>query len=95
VSVAGLLLAAALALVPGPQAASRAPQPASAARDRALELAAAEAQAGRRAEAKSMLAAAAERFASVRALMLLARLQSEDGDAAGMSPACMSATPNR
>ena len=49
---------------------------------RALEQADAEVQAGRRAEAKRLLAAAAERFTSVRALMQLARLQSEDGEAA-------------
>jgi tetratricopeptide (TPR) repeat protein len=55
----------------------------TAARERVFEQAAAELQAGRRAEAKALLASAAERFASVRALMQLARLQSGDGDAPG------------
>ena len=52
-----------------------------AARDRALEQAQAALQAGRRAEAKAVLAAAAERYTSVLALMQLARLQSGDGEA--------------
>jgi tetratricopeptide (TPR) repeat protein len=38
---------------------------------------------GRRAEAKRLLADAADRFRSVQALLLLSRIQSEDGDAAG------------
>jgi tetratricopeptide (TPR) repeat protein len=38
---------------------------------------------GRRAEAKQLLAEAADRFDSVRALVQLSRLQSGDGDAAG------------
>jgi tetratricopeptide (TPR) repeat protein len=82
VSAAGLIAAAATALTFGAQVAAQS-QPGTAARDRALERAATELQAGRRAQAKATLASAAERFASVRALMQLARLQSEDGDAAG------------
>lgn len=39
--------------------------------------------AGRRVEAKRLLADAAERYRSVQALLLLSRVQSEDGDAAG------------
>ena len=58
-------------------------QAAAAARERAFEQAAAALEAGRRAEAKALLASAGERFASVRALMQLARLQSGDGDAPG------------
>jgi len=57
--------------------------PDAGARERVLERAAEELQAGRRAEAKALLASAADRFTSVRALMQLARLQSGDGDAAG------------
>ncbi|HVH57571.1 MAG TPA: tetratricopeptide repeat protein [Vicinamibacterales bacterium] len=38
---------------------------------------------GRRVEAKRLLADAADRFRSVQALLLLSRVQSEDGDAAG------------
>jgi len=78
-----LLLSIVVSLAPPPQPPSQSPQAAAAARDRALEQAAAELQAGRRAEAKKLLASAAERFTSVRALMQLARLQSGEGDAAG------------
>jgi predicted Zn-dependent protease len=67
----------------GAQTPSTTPEAAAAARDRALERAAAELQAGRRAEAKKLLASAAERFTSVRAMLQLARLQSGEGDAAG------------
>jgi tetratricopeptide (TPR) repeat protein len=49
----------------------------------ALQRAQQELAAGRRAEAKRLLADAAERFRSVQALVALSRLQSEDGDAAG------------
>lgn len=77
----GLLLSVAVALAP--QDRSQAPEASGAARDRALEQAAAEVQAGRRAEAKALLASAAERFSSVKALMQLARLQSGDGNATG------------
>ena len=73
---AGVLLTIAIALGPEPQAPAAATP-----RERALQQAAAELQAGRRAAAKSLLASAADRFASVRALMQLARLQSEDGQA--------------
>ena len=52
-------------------------------RDRALEQAAAALRAGRREEAKQVLALAAERFDSVNAFLQLARLQSGEGDAAG------------
>jgi tetratricopeptide (TPR) repeat protein len=52
-------------------------------RDRALQLAQSELTAGRRAEAKRLLATAADRFESVQVLLQLARLQSGDGDAAG------------
>ena len=48
-----------------------------------LQRAQQELAAGRRAEAKRLLADAAERFRSVQALVALSRLQSEDGDAAG------------
>jgi predicted Zn-dependent protease len=77
----GLLLSVAVALAP--QNRSQAPEASGAARDRALEQAAAEVKAGRRAEAKALLVSAAERFSSVRALIQLARLQSGDGDATG------------
>jgi predicted Zn-dependent protease len=82
-SVARLAVAAGIGLIPGVQAAAQSPAPSGGARDRALDRAATELQAGRRTEAKATLASAAERFASARALMQLARLQSEDGDAAG------------
>lgn len=49
----------------------------------ALQRAQQELAAGRRAEAKRLLADAAERFRSVQAMVALSRLQSEDGDAAG------------
>ena len=48
-----------------------------------LQLAQKELAAGRRAEAKRLLASAADRFESVEALLQLSRLQSEDGEAAG------------
>jgi predicted Zn-dependent protease len=51
--------------------------------DQALERAAAAVEAGRRPEAKKLLASAADRYDSVRALMQLARIQSGEGDAAG------------
>jgi tetratricopeptide (TPR) repeat protein len=61
-----------------------APQAPAAAPDRAALLVRADeaVQRGDRAEAKRLLGIAGERHKSVRALMLLARLQSEDGDAA-------------
>jgi len=49
----------------------------------ALQRAQQELAAGRRAEAKRLLADAADRFRSVQAMMFLSRLQSEEGDAAG------------
>jgi tetratricopeptide (TPR) repeat protein len=49
----------------------------------ALQRAKQELAAGRRVEAKRLLSDAADRFRSVQALLLLSRLQSEDGDAAG------------
>jgi tetratricopeptide (TPR) repeat protein len=52
-------------------------------RKEVLQLAHNELAAGRRAEAKRLLASAADRFGSVEALLQLSRLQSEDGDAAG------------
>jgi tetratricopeptide (TPR) repeat protein len=52
-------------------------------RETALQLAQQELDAGRRAEAMRLLAGAADRFHSVRALLLLSRVQSGDGDAAG------------
>lgn len=79
-ALAGLLVSL-VALAPPPQ--SQTPEAAAAARDRLLQQAEAELQAGRRAEAKRLLAAAAEQFTSVRALIQLARLQSTDGEAAG------------
>jgi len=78
----GLLLSLVLTLAAPPQTPSETPEAAAAARDRALERAAAELQAGRRTQAKQLLASAAERFTSVRALLQLARLQSADGQAA-------------
>lgn len=82
VALLGLLLSAGATLAPAGQAPSQNPEAAAAAVTRALERAAAELQAGRRAEAKSLLASAAERFTSVRALMQLARIQSGDGEGA-------------
>ncbi|HUH07874.1 MAG TPA: hypothetical protein VML96_08705, partial [Egibacteraceae bacterium] len=78
----GLLLASAMLALPAP-AASQAPDTSAAARQRALAQATAALEAGRRAEAKALLAAAADRFESVQALLQLARLQSGEGDAAG------------
>ena len=49
----------------------------------ALQAASRELDAGRRVEARRLLADAAERFKSVQALLLLSRVQSGDGDAAG------------
>ena len=49
----------------------------------ALQRAQQELASGRRVEAKRLLADAADRFRSVQALLLLSRVQSEDGDAAG------------
>jgi tetratricopeptide (TPR) repeat protein len=48
-----------------------------------LKDAAAAIQAGRRDEAKRLLRTAAEKYASVEALLMLARIQSGEGDAAG------------
>jgi tetratricopeptide (TPR) repeat protein len=48
-----------------------------------IERAQSEVAGGRRAEAKRLLAAAAEKFESVQALLKLARLQATDGDVAG------------
>jgi len=53
------------------------------ARATTLQRAQQELTSGRRAEAKRLLGDAAERFRSVQALLLLSRVQSEDGDAAG------------
>ena len=77
----GLLVSIVLSLAPLPQKAAQTPEAAAAACDQLLERAATELKAGRRAEAKKLLAAAAERFASVRALVQLARLQSAEGGA--------------
>ncbi|HJR57940.1 MAG TPA: tetratricopeptide repeat protein [Vicinamibacterales bacterium] len=79
----GVMLSLVISLAAPPQAAPPPPEAAAAMRDRVLEQAAAELQAGRRAEAKKLLASAAERFTSVRAMLQLARLQSGEGDAAG------------
>ena len=65
-----------------PQARAASPRPA-ADRQATLQLAQKALAAGNRAEAKRLLASAAERFESVEALLQLSRLQSEDGDAAG------------
>jgi tetratricopeptide (TPR) repeat protein len=81
-----VLIGALSVALPAQQRAAVGPQSAEAAADecsRMLERAGAELQAGRRTEAKQLLAAAAERFDSVRALLQLARLQSGEGDAAG------------
>lgn len=77
------LLLAVAALASSVQAGQQAAETKGAALNRALEEAAADLQAGRRAEAKARLASAADRFTSVRALMQLARVQSGDGDASG------------
>lgn len=55
------------------------PQPRAATLQRAQQ----ELAAGRRVEAKRLLTDAADKFRSVQAMLLLSRLQSEDGDAAG------------
>lgn len=52
-------------------------------RDKALEMASASAAAGRRDEAKRLLAEAGRRYQSVQALMQLARLHTQDGNARG------------
>jgi len=67
-----LLLAAALAGLPAPQAD----------RESTLKAASAAMAAGRRDEARQLLRDAGTRFGSVRALLLLARMQSTEGDAA-------------
>ena len=69
----------ALALMLG-AAASTGAQPAP--RAAALQRAQQELASGRRVEAKRLLADAADRFRSVQALLLLSRVQSEDGEAA-------------
>src|SRR5687768_2650951 len=79
-NVLALLFGVTLALAS--QQPSPTPDAAGAGLAHALERAGQEVQTGRRAEAKRLLAAAADRFTSVRALMQLARLQSEDGEAA-------------
>jgi tetratricopeptide (TPR) repeat protein len=63
--------------------AAQSPDVSAAERQRVLAEAEAALEAGRRAEAKALFAAAAERFESVQALLQLARLQSGDGDAPG------------
>ena len=52
-------------------------------RQATLQLAQTQLAAGHRAEAKRLLASAAERFGSVEALLQLSRLQAEERDAAG------------
>jgi tetratricopeptide (TPR) repeat protein len=52
-------------------------------RDAMIKSASAAVAAGRRAEAKDLLRGAAEKYKSVQAYLLLARLQSGEGDAAG------------
>lgn len=64
--------------IPQPQGKQQGP-----ARAIALQRAQQELASGRRVEAKRLLADAADRFRSVQALLLLSRVQSEDGDAAG------------
>lgn len=67
-----------------PQTRSSAARPAALAdRGTLLKDAAAAIQAGRRDEAKRLLRAAAEKYSSVQALLMLARIQSGEGDAAG------------
>lgn len=83
IGLTALMLNAIAAPAPAAQGGGQTPEVVAAARDRALEQAASELAAGRRAEARALLAAAAERFTSVKALLQLARLQSGDGDAAG------------
>jgi tetratricopeptide (TPR) repeat protein len=78
------LLLALLALQAGTPP-TKAPQPSPPPLDResALKLAAAQIAAGRRVEAARLLTSVADRYKSVRALLLLARLQSGQKDAAG------------
>jgi tetratricopeptide (TPR) repeat protein len=57
------------------------PQQTSADRDALIKNASAAIAAGRRAEAKELLRTAGDRFQSVQAMLLLARLQSGEGDA--------------
>jgi tetratricopeptide (TPR) repeat protein len=81
-------LAAALAIATpvaavAQQRAAATPQATPSAVTRALEQAATALEAGRRAEAKALLASTATKFTSVRALMQLARIQSGEGDAKG------------
>jgi tetratricopeptide (TPR) repeat protein len=78
----GLLLCGA-AIEAAVSALSQPPDVTAAEHRRVLAEAEAALEAGRRAEAKALLAAAADRLDSARALLQLARLQSGDGDAAG------------
>lgn len=71
-----------LALAGPPTAPSPKPSPPPLDREAALEAAARDAAAGRRLEAERLLRAVADRYRSVRALLLLARLQSGGKDSA-------------
>ena len=83
-AVLWLALASAIAVVADSAAQAPAAKPqAPADRRTTLQLAQKELAAGRRAEAKRLLATAVSRFESIEALLQLSRLQSEDGDAAG------------
>ena len=80
-AVLSFVVVAAMGQASAAQTPAAKPPPAD--RQVTLQLAQKELAAGRRAEAKRLLASAAERFESVEALLQLSRLQSEDGDAAG------------
>ena len=73
------LLVAAAVMLPASQTAGNASQ----GRDAMIKNASAAVAAGRRTEGKALLRDAAERYKSVQALLLLARLQSGEGDATG------------
>ena len=77
----GILMTSALVAMPAPERALQAASGTS--RDALIKSASAAVAAGHRAEAKELLRTAADRFQSVQALLLLARVQSGEGDAAG------------
>lgn len=77
----GILMTSALVAMPAPERALQAGSGTS--RDALIKSASAAVAAGHRAEAKELLRTAADRFQSAQALLLLARVQSGEGDAAG------------
>src|SRR6185295_18588175 len=91
IAMIAIVLAAVLSAAdaPGPVQRGRPAPPATArpaesgtSRGALLERAAAALTAGRRSDAKALFTEAADRYGSVAALLALARLQAEDGDAA-------------